>query len=167
MCEHLLHASSRQLGRPTTPLSALQGALRAVVDRHEILRTRFVERDSEILQAVLPVGHPDAAPRIRKRTLPPGSRPADLEALVDELTNRPYQLLGAKAPARFFLLVLAPGDAVLVTGMHHIIRRAAARMRMFVAFAYTSLPLLALSAPAQQMSPPVSSTGLHSRAQGP
>ena len=128
MCEHSLHAWDRQLTRPATPLSARQGALRAVVDRHEILRTRFVERGGEILQAVLPVGHPDAAPRMRRRALPPGSRPGDLEALVDELTNQPYQLLGAKPPARFFLLMLAPGDAVLVTGMHHIIRRAAARM---------------------------------------
>ena len=108
------------------PIPARQGALRAVVDRHEILRTCFVERDGEIQQAVLPVGHPDAAPRLRKRAMKPGSRPGDLEALVDELATQPYQLLSTAPPVRFTLLVLAPGDAVLVIGMHHIIRRAAA-----------------------------------------
>ena len=129
---------------PSNPLSARQGALRAVVDRHEILRTRFVERGGEILQAVLPVGHPDAAPRMRKRALPPGSRPGDLEALVDELTNQPYQLLGANPPARFFLLMLAPGDVVLVTGMHHIIRRAAARMLIIFCFCIHQPPLFGI-----------------------
>ena len=104
----------------------LQGALRVLVDRHEILRTCFVERSGEIQQAVLPVGHPDAAPRLRKRALPPGSRPGDLEALVDELATQPYQLLSTAPPVRFTLLALAPGDAVLVVAMHHIIRRAAA-----------------------------------------
>ena len=108
------------------PLSAMQGALRAVVDRHEILRTCFVERGGEILQAVLPVGHPDAAPRMRKRALPPGSRPGDLEQLVDKQATQPYQLLSTVPPVRFTLLALAPGDAVLVVAMHHIIRRAEA-----------------------------------------
>ena len=108
------------------PVSARQLALRAAVDRHEILRTCFVERGGEILQAVLPVGHPDAAPRMRKHALPPGSRPGDLEALVDELATQPYQLLSTVPPVRFTLLVLAPGDAVLVVAMHHIIRRAEA-----------------------------------------
>ena len=120
--ERSLHACKGSKLEPPCPLSALQGALRAVVERHEILRTRFVERDGEILQAVLPVGHPDAAPRLRKRALPSGSAPGALGELVDELTTRPYQLLGAAPPARFFLLALAPGDAVLLVGMHHILR---------------------------------------------
>ena len=106
-------------------MRAAQGALHALAQRHEVLRTRFVERDGEVLQAVLPADHPDAAPRLQRRTLPASSGARDLEELVGELTAQPYQLLGGGPPARFFLVGAGPGDAVLVMGLHHIIRRGA------------------------------------------
>ena len=102
-----------------------QGALHALAQRHEVLRTRFVERGGEVLQAVLPAGHPDAAPRLQRRALPAGHTAEALRALLGELIAQPYPLLGGGPPARFYLVSAGPGDAVLVMGLHHIIRRGA------------------------------------------
>ena len=123
----------------------VQGALRALVGRHEVLRTRFLERGGEVLQAVLPAGHPDAAPRLQKRTLPASSGARDLEALVGELTNQPYPLLGGAPALRLALIRAGPEDAVLFCGMHHIIRRGLLACRRW---RWSGQPWHALARPA-------------------
>ena len=47
-----------------------QDALAAIADRHAGLRTCFVERDGEVLQAVLPAGDPAAHPELHRGRLP-------------------------------------------------------------------------------------------------
>ena len=49
---------------------APQDALATIADRHAGLRTCFVERDGEILQAVLPAGEPTAHPKLHRGRIP-------------------------------------------------------------------------------------------------
>ena len=102
--------------------AALEVALALVAKRHETLRTIFVQRNDEVLQAVLPPDDPRAAVKLQRRTLPAHSSSEELQALVAELTGRPYQLFGGGSMARFFLISAGPGTWILLFGMHHIIR---------------------------------------------
>jgi len=104
--------------------AALQRALAYMARRHETLRTRFVDRDGAMLQAVVPAGDPQAVPQLQLVSLPAGSDAADLARVVDEIINKPYQLLGAGVPLRAALISVAPTEHVFVAGMHHILRSA-------------------------------------------
>jgi hypothetical protein len=102
--------------------AALQGALAFLARRHEVLRTRFVERGGVMLQAVVPADDPEAAPRLQRVSLPAGGDAAALARVVDDVINNPYQLLGAGVPLRAAVISVAPTEHVFVTGMHHILR---------------------------------------------
>ena len=103
--------------------TALQGALAALAERHETLRTRFLERDGQFLQAVLPPGDPAAAPALVTRRPTAAGDERELAALVASATSQPYRLLGGGVPLR---AVLVPGAArgqdLLLICMHHILR---------------------------------------------
>ena len=101
-----------------------QDALACLVARHETLRTRFVERDGQVLQAVLPASDPHAKLPLQRLSLPGGGAPGELERLLAELTERPHQLLGAGVPARFVLVELGRDSHILHINMHHISRSA-------------------------------------------
>ncbi len=45
------HATGARVGGPVD-VDALSAALRGVVERHEVLRTRLVERDGELVQMI-------------------------------------------------------------------------------------------------------------------
>ncbi len=104
--------------------AALQRALAYMARRHETLRTRFVDRDGAMLQAVVPARDPQAVPQLQLVSLPAGSNAADLARVVDEIINKPYQLLGVGVPLRAALISVAPTEHVFVAGMHHILRSA-------------------------------------------
>ena len=95
--------------------------------RHETLRTHFVERDGQVLQAVLPASDPQAKLALQRLSLPEGGAPGapgELERLLAELTQRPHQLVGAGVPARFVLVELGRDSHILHINMHHISRSA-------------------------------------------
>lgn len=101
----------------------MQGALAALAARHETLRTRFVERDGQFLQAVLPCSNPSAAPALVVRRPTACGDAQELSELVASASTQPYRLLDGSVPLR---AVLVPGglrgkDLVLVC-MHHILR---------------------------------------------
>ena len=100
----------------------LEAALGQVARRHEMLRTFFVERDGQVLQAVMPADDPRSAPRLQRHTLPAHAGEAELHALVAELTSQPYQMFGAGVMARYTLIRAGEDDHVLFMGMHHILR---------------------------------------------
>ena len=102
--------------------AALEAALALIAERHDTLRTIFMERDGEVLQAVLPPDDPRAAVKLQRRTLPVDASAEQLQSLVAELTGQPYQLFGGGVLARFFLISAGPGTWILLFGMHHIIR---------------------------------------------
>ena len=101
----------------------MQGALAALAARHETLRTRFVERDGQFLQAVLPLGDPAAAPALVTRRSTACGGAHELSELVAGASTQPYRLLDGSVPLR---AVLVPGGLcgkdLLLVCMHHILR---------------------------------------------
>ncbi len=101
---------------------ALEGALAFLARRHETLRTHFVERDSQLLQAVYPAADPRAAPALQRRSLPPGSDEAALDAALTDAAEQPYEVIGERVPLRAVLFAVGPEEHVLLIGNHHILR---------------------------------------------
>ena len=100
-------------------VAALEGALNAVVERHEALRTRFVEQDGEPVQLVLPEAR--VAADVRDLSgLPEEERMAEVRRLADAAAHEPFDL--SRAPLiRLLVLRLGPDDHALVMPTHHIV----------------------------------------------
>ncbi len=95
-------------------VSALEAALADVVDRHETLRTVFVEAGGEPRQKVL--GTAEAGLVLDRRDV-------DREkaaTLLRELAERPFDLDGG-VPVRAHLLQVAEDEHVLALVLHHIV----------------------------------------------
>ncbi|HCL3279023.1 TPA: non-ribosomal peptide synthase/polyketide synthase [Pseudomonas aeruginosa] len=93
---------------------ALQGALDLLVQRHETLRTTFVEHDGAPRQVI----HPTLPIAIEERRPPVAGE--DLKGLVETEAHRPFDL--QRGPLlRLLLLPLATDECVLVLTLHHII----------------------------------------------
>ncbi|MBN1204929.1 MAG: amino acid adenylation domain-containing protein [Myxococcaceae bacterium] len=101
---------------------ALEEALRELVRRHEVLRTRFPAEEGEPRQEVLP------EPDLRLERADVGATPAEqreAEALrrVRALVNRPFEL-AERPPLRALLVRMEPSTHLLALSMHHIISDA-------------------------------------------
>ncbi|CAL9558735.1 condensation domain-containing protein [Streptomyces sp. enrichment culture] len=97
-------------------VAALTGALHAVVDRHESLRTVFALRGETLTQLVLPRITVDVPVRDVPRKAVPDA--------VEELLHRPFDL--AEGPLiRLHLLRVAPREHLAVLAVHHIVTDAA------------------------------------------
>jgi len=96
---------------------ALQAALHALAARHEILRTRLLQRD-------LPVEHPRALPALVRRSVRARGGERAMQALIDREASRPFRLM-EEVPLRVVLVEVAPDDHALLLAMHHVIRCAA------------------------------------------
>ncbi|HEU4561405.1 MAG TPA: amino acid adenylation domain-containing protein [Longimicrobium sp.] len=100
-------------------VDALERAVDVVVQRHEALRTVFVQEDGEPVQQVVagmrvPVAAKDLC------TVPPDASDAEVQRHARREQARPFDL--ARGPLlRVTLLRLAPERHVLVLGIHHII----------------------------------------------
>jgi len=105
-------------------VAALQDALRALVARHEILRTQLLQRDGRLLQSVLPAEHPRALPALQRHSVRDQGGDAAASALIDREANRPFRLMD-EVPLRVVLVEIAPDDHALLLAMHHVIRCAA------------------------------------------
>ena len=103
-------------------VTTLECALAFLARRHETLRTHFVERDSQVLQAVYPTSDPRAAPMVQRQSLPSDGAEDVLTAMVEELAGQPFQLIGAGVPMRIVLIAVGQDDHVLFVGNHHILR---------------------------------------------
>ncbi|MFF4383569.1 non-ribosomal peptide synthase/polyketide synthase [Kitasatospora sp. NPDC001547] len=91
--------------------AALGGALDALVERHEALRTCYAERDGRARQVVRPP-HPVALPC-------EDVRPQDLDALLERIAATPFDL--AEGPVlRAHLARTAADEHVLALAVHHI-----------------------------------------------
>jgi hypothetical protein len=108
---HYNEFGAQRIRGPLRP-ALLAGALAELVRRHESLRTRFVERDGEPVQEVLPAFAPELpVTALAGRTL---------EEHAAELTARPFDL--AKGPLlRARLVRLADDEHVLMVVVHHIV----------------------------------------------
>ena len=92
---------------------ASQAALAYMARRHEVLRTRLLERDGRLLQAVLPADDPAGVPRLQRHAPPRHGDLAAVQALAEAEAGRPFRLLG-EVPARFCLFEVGPDDAVFL-----------------------------------------------------
>ncbi|KAB1162082.1 amino acid adenylation domain-containing protein [Micromonospora sp. AMSO12t] len=98
--------------------TALGAALRAVLARHEALRTGIVEVDGEPRQVIAPAG---AVPEIACTDLRHlgGEALAEARALARRQAGTPFDL-GAPPMIRTELVRLADDDHLLLLAMHHI-----------------------------------------------
>jgi amino acid adenylation domain-containing protein len=99
-------------------VAALAGAVAGVADRHEVLRTRFVEVDGQPWQEILPAGSV-ALPFVDLSGLPPETRQRELARLGREAAERPFDL--SRGPLlRAGLVRMAVDEHALLLTLHHI-----------------------------------------------
>jgi hypothetical protein len=107
----------RLRGRVDPPL--LRRCLAEVVRRHEVLRTVFEERDGEPVQRVLEPG-PVAMAVTDLSGLPTAEREAAVRRAMRQEAARPFDM--ERGPLlRAGLLRTAPGEAVVLLTMHHVV----------------------------------------------
>ncbi|MEV6395234.1 amino acid adenylation domain-containing protein [Streptomyces sp. NPDC051907] len=99
--------------RGALDVDALRAALGDLADRHEALRTRFVEADGEPYQWIAAPG--EAEPDFRLEDCAETA----LAARIEEAQRRPFDL-GAELPVRAEVLRLAADDHVVAVVLHHI-----------------------------------------------
>jgi len=97
---------------------ALERALRALIARHEVLRTTFPEIDGEPAAIVGPV--PTDPLRRRDVSGFGAGAAAEAERLAAVETARPFNL-AEDPPLRAVLMRLAPDDHLLTVALHHIV----------------------------------------------
>ncbi|WP_037864902.1 condensation domain-containing protein, partial [Streptomyces sp. NRRL S-340] len=102
-------------------LDALQRALRMLVERHETLRTAFVERDGVPYQVVSACDAPVARRAAHIMRIEPAERTEEgVRDLVAALARTPFRLEDG-ALLRVAVARLADDEHVLVITMHHIV----------------------------------------------
>jgi len=100
-------------------VAALQGSLNAIVDRHEVLRTRYLEISGEPCQRIEEsVSVPLVT--IDLRHLGPAEREHEVQRLAHQDALRPFDLSNGPL-LRATLLILAEREHALLLAMHHIV----------------------------------------------
>ncbi|WP_030602513.1 non-ribosomal peptide synthetase [Streptomyces fulvoviolaceus] len=99
--------------RGALDLDALRAAVCDVTDRHEALRTRFLEEDGEPYQWIVPPG--EAEPEFVVADVDEG----ELGARIEAAQRRPFDL-GVELPVRAEVLRLRADDHVVALVLHHI-----------------------------------------------
>jgi hypothetical protein len=97
----------------------LERALRALVARHQALRTRFVAVEGQPVQEIL-ADPPLPFTRVDLSGLAAEEREARLQRLVDEDASVSFDLAAAP-PLRISCIRLGEGDHALLVTMHHIL----------------------------------------------
>ncbi|RKH14792.1 amino acid adenylation domain-containing protein [Corallococcus sp. CA053C] len=101
-------------------VEALERSFRALIDRHESLRTTFVMRDAEPVQLIHPAIDFHLPVVEVARLGEESERDAEIRRLASEEAARPFKL--AQGPLlRASLLKLAEDEHVLLLTMHHIV----------------------------------------------
>ncbi len=99
--------------------SALEKTLRALVERHEILRTTFVEEDGLPRQRIHPPGPVDI-PLVDISVLPEPVRAREEQRVINALIRRPYDV--TRLPLiRWTLVGASPRRHALIHSEHHLI----------------------------------------------
>ncbi|MGS0897494.1 amino acid adenylation domain-containing protein [Burkholderia stagnalis] len=99
-------------------VAAVQGAFDALVQRHEILRTRIVDTDGRPRQAIADA-HAVDVPMYDLTPLPTAQRKPRADVLLAELAAAPFAL-ATDLPLRAHLLRLEDDAHVLLVTMHHV-----------------------------------------------
>ncbi|WP_085947076.1 non-ribosomal peptide synthetase [Gordonia soli] len=94
---------------------ALDGAVEDLLERHEVLRTRYPLVDGDPIQVVVPTG--DALGSIERSAS--DVAPGELESAIGAVTGRGFDVTAAP-PLRLAVLRVSPDEHVLVFVVHHI-----------------------------------------------
>ncbi len=98
---------------------ALQQSLNAIVDRHEVLRTCFVEQEGEPVQ-VISASMPFACTLTDLSALPQENMDSEIQRILDVEHSKPFDL--KKVPLiRAMLLKLSEQEHILLLTLHHIV----------------------------------------------
>ena len=108
--------------RSPLDLPRLGQAVAAVVDRHDVLRSSFVEVDGRPWRVVAPAAGSGSRALVVREV--PGVGPDRLPALAQAASAAPFPLAGGGRAFRVVLLRRGPDDAVLVVAAHHIVADA-------------------------------------------
>ncbi|HAX74863.1 MAG TPA: hypothetical protein DCY88_03275 [Cyanobacteria bacterium UBA11372] len=100
-------------------LTALEQSLREIVQRHEVLRTTFSIVNGQPIQLISPEVEV-TLPVIDLQKLPPQQRQAQVQQLVEEEAQQPFDLIIGPL-WRFKLLRKDEGEHLLLVTVHHII----------------------------------------------
>jgi amino acid adenylation domain-containing protein/FkbH-like protein len=98
--------------------AALQRALDAVTERHEVLRTRYKLVDGNPLQVILPAT-PTQLPVVDVQHLPEAERDQEATKICEQEFRKAFDL-SSEPILRTALLKLSPTEHALVLVMHHI-----------------------------------------------
>jgi amino acid adenylation domain-containing protein/non-ribosomal peptide synthase protein (TIGR01720 family) len=108
--------------RGALDVKALERALTTIVDRHEVLRTRFVETDGEPAQ-VIDATRPVVVPVEDLRGLDLATQRTRVRAALRHEQDTPFDL-AAGPLLRIRVLQLGDRDQVLLRALHHIVTDA-------------------------------------------
>jgi amino acid adenylation domain-containing protein len=97
----------------------LEAAFRAVIQRHDMLRTSFAMENGELFQRVA-VSSDFQLQQLSLEGIPADTRKASAESRLAEEACRPFDL-AAGSPLRALLVRLQPGEHVLLLVWHHIV----------------------------------------------
>ncbi len=100
-------------------ITALETAIRRLIDRHEILRTFLISKDGEPRQVIEPVETTSVRPKVIDLTGEPYPELAARDFYEKEY--RRHFDLGKPGLFRSFILLLSDDKIVLVLNIHHII----------------------------------------------
>jgi amino acid adenylation domain-containing protein len=99
--------------------NALQSALRAVIERHEILRTYFPETDGSPSQVVLESLTPELSIRDFAH-LTPEAKHAAVDSTIQQLSRHKFNL-AAEPPLQVVLVRLGEREEIVAVAVHHIL----------------------------------------------
>ncbi len=99
-------------------VAALQAAFNALLQRHEVLRTRFTDREGQPIQQILSDACLDI-PIIDFSHYPEDAQARQVQQAITTAANQPFDLATA-LPVRAHLWRLQPHTHVLLVTMHHI-----------------------------------------------
>lgn len=103
-------------------ISALEKSLREVINRHEVLRTRFLTVEGRPKQIIAPLGF-SHLPIMSLLSLPEAEQEAQAQRLIEEEANNPFDL-ARDSLIRARLLALSDQEHILLLTMHHIVSDA-------------------------------------------
>jgi amino acid adenylation domain-containing protein len=98
---------------------ALQSALRAVIERHEILRTYFPENDGSPSQVIRESFKPELSIRDFAH-LGPEAKQAAVDSTIQELSRHKFDL-AAEPPLQVVLVRLGEREEIVAVAVHHIL----------------------------------------------
>ncbi|TYC69741.1 hypothetical protein EH183_34110 [Streptomyces sp. CB01881] len=116
----LYHITAAVRLRGPFDVAAFRTAWQRLIDRHDVMRAHVDDGDPGEPRQVVRSGCPAAVPLVDLSAVPEGDRGSAVTRLVNEVTDRPFEL--TTGPLwRVALLRLGPAEHVLAIGLHHLI----------------------------------------------